>query len=132
MSKKELRERKLDTRWLWGVGAGIFSLGATAFFLVSHKNKHREEERARGIDHRTEIRCQLLRDQIKDISSRIDSSRDETERMEKAQLLGQAKLKLTQLINERSLPICIMVTLEKIHEAEAELDNALYSQEDSD
>lgn len=132
LSKKELKEKKLDTRWLWGVGAGIFSIGAAAFLLLAHKNKHRDEDRAMGIDDRTSLRCKLLSDKITSLHLRIEHSTDESERKALVQLLREAKLLRTQLINESSLPLQVRIVIEKLNEAEAALENSLFPFEDSE
>ncbi|MDO8282562.1 MAG: hypothetical protein Q7U10_08085 [Thermodesulfovibrionia bacterium] len=129
MSKREIETKKLNTKALWGIGAGLAALGAASWLLVRHKGKQKEQGRATELDVRSDLRSRILREWIVSLEARLLRSEAANERDILAELIRQARAKLAQLDYERQLPLSLRLTLEKIHEAEAEMEEAMIQHE---
>lgn len=124
MSKRELKEKKLDTKILWGVVA-TGSLAVAGWLLVRHKVKKKEDERAEELEARTDSRLVSIGERIQQLTTQLQQTDDVTARDSIAELIGQAKLYGQLLESERKLPLKLRLAWEEIHEAEAHLEQRL-------
>ncbi|MEK7535071.1 MAG: hypothetical protein AAB563_01570 [Patescibacteria group bacterium] len=129
MSKKEIETKKLNTKALWGIGAGLVALGAASWFLVRHKGKQKEHERAKELDFRSDLRVKILNENITLLEAQLRRSECIGEKEALVELIRQARAKVVQLEDERKLPMPIRLILERTHEAEAEMDEAMTQHE---
>lgn len=126
MSKREIQEKKLDTRVVWGVVfSGIAVLGTASWLLVRHKNK-KVHERAEELEVRTSLRLTYLERRHYELTERHNSSTDEAEKSALQELLSQNSELRQRISSERSLPIDARLALEQANEALAELEHSIH------
>ncbi|OGD60921.1 hypothetical protein A3A71_03395 [Candidatus Berkelbacteria bacterium RIFCSPLOWO2_01_FULL_50_28] len=125
MSKRELKSKKLDTKLLWGVGAGLAAIGAVSWLLVRHKGKGKEQARSIELDVRTDLRAKILHERITGLEGQLSESVDPEKKIALSELIGQARSQIAQLEDERKLPLAMRLILEGLHEAAAEMEDSL-------
>ena len=129
MSKKEMETKLLNTKALWGIGAGLAALGAVSWLLVRHKGKQKDQGRATELNVRSDLRTKILGERVKSLEAQLLRAEVVGERDALTELIKQARSKLAQLDFERQLPLPLRLTLEKLHEAEAEMEEAMAQHE---
>lgn len=129
MSKREIKKKKLDQRILFGVVTSVSIVGALGWLLVRHKQKS-DEERLEEIDARHEARMVLLTRKIDELEHRLESEKDKKTRKILQELIDQSK-KLQQTYQaETELPLKVRLVLEKVREADAEIEDRLVELEE--
>ena len=124
-----METKLLNTKALWGIGAGLAALGAVSWLLVRHKGKQKDQGRATELNVRSDLRTKILGERVKSLEAQLLRAEVVGEREALTELIKQARSKLAQLDFERQLPLPLRLTLEKIHEAEAEMEEAMTQHE---
>lgn len=109
---------------LWGVGIASTAIAGALWILNQHKQKQ-QSERAADIDHRDQIRVQMLDERVIELDLKLQYEQDEKTREILQQLKDQAQLEKRRILASMDQPIHVRLAMEACEEAVANCEHEL-------
>ena len=109
---------------LWGIGITSTAIAGVLWILNRHKQKQLAE-RAEEIDHRDQVRLQMLDERVIELDLKLQYEEDESVREILRQLKDQALLEKRRIAAFASQPMNVRLALEACEEAAASCEHEL-------